>query len=327
VEKALIVKIMLGAVALGGVFYGLLSPYLSGEMRAEKRKKALQRSSTGRTRGGDQSKDVSQRRKQITESLKEFETRGATKRKVTLESKIAQAGLSLSRRQFILFSAFSGLVSGLLLLVFSKSEWFALAGLLVGSFGLPNWWLSFVRKRRINKFAVEFPNAIDVIVRGIKAGLPLGDCLRVIASEAAEPVRSEFRMIVEQQTMGLSVSEAVEKIAERIPTPEANFFSIVITIQQKAGGNLSETLGNLSRVLRDRKKMKGKIKAMSSEAKASAGIIGSLPFVVGILVWLSSPSYIELLWTNPIGRIVMAAAGLWMFIGVMVMKKMVSFDF
>ena len=126
--------------------------------------------------------------------------------------------------------------------------------------------------------------------------------------------------------MGLSAGEAVERIVERVPVADANFFSIVINIQQKSGGNLSEALGNLSRVLRDRKKMKQKIKAMSSEAKASAGIIGSLPFIVTMLVYLSSPHYIELLWTTPTGRMVMAVSGFWMFLGILTMRKMISFD-
>jgi len=215
----------------------------------------------------------------------------------------------------------------LLLLYVTGNILYLVPGLAIGGLGLPNWVLSFRKKRRIAKFINEFPNAVDVIIRGIKAGLPLGDCLRVIANEADEPVKSEFRYIVEAQTMGLSAAEAVERIVERVPVAEANFFSIVITIQQKAGGNLSEALANLSRVLRDRKKMKQKIKAMSSEAKASAGIIGSLPFIVTTLVYLSSPHYIELLWTTSTGRMVLAVSGFWMFLGVMTMRKMISFDF
>jgi tight adherence protein B len=157
--------------------------------------------------------------------------------------------------------------------------------------------------------------------------LPLGDCLHVISAEIDEPVRSEFRLVVEAQAMGLSVSEAVERLATRVPVSETNFFSIVIGIQQKAGGSLSEALANLSTVLRERKKMEGKIKALSSEARASAYIIGSLPFVVGGLVYLTSPKYMELLWTTQTGQFVIAGSALWMGVGVIVMKKMVSFDF
>src|SRR5204862_2901287 len=138
---------------------------------------------------------------------------------------------------------------------------------------------------------------------------------------------SEFRAILDTQTVGIPIGEACTKLYERMPVPEANFFGIVIAIQQKAGGSLSEALGNLSRVLRDRKKMKAKIQAMSMEAKASASIIGALPICVGTLVWLTSPDYIELLWTAELGRFMMAGCAMWMGIGVFVMKKMINFDF
>jgi tight adherence protein B len=178
----------------------------------------------------------------------------------------------------------------------------------------------------VKKFVDNFPEAIDIIVRGIKAGLPLGDCLQIIATEAQEPIKTEFRLIVESQSMGLSVAEAVERLIARLPIAETSFFSIVIGIQQKAGGNLSEALSNLAEVLRDRKKMKGKIAALSSEAKASAGIIGALPFVVTTLVYLTSPSYISLLWTTSTGELVIIGSALWMAAGVFVMKKMISFE-
>jgi tight adherence protein B len=195
-----------------------------------------------------------------------------------------------------------------------------------GALGLPRWVLNFLRKRRFKKFLNAFPDAVDVIVRGVKAGLPLGDCMRVIAQEAAEPVRTEFRLAIEATGLGLSLGEASERIVERVPVPEASFFSIVINIQQKAGGNLSEALSNLSRVLRERKKLKAKVQAVSSEAKASAGIIGSLPFIVGILVWLISPRYIELLWLTSGGRIVIAVCLTWMLMGCLVMRKMINFS-
>jgi tight adherence protein B len=201
-----------------------------------------------------------------------------------------------------------------------------LAAVVVGGFGFPAWMLSFLRKRRLKKFVDEFPNAVDIIIRGVKAGMPLGDCLRVIAAEAAEPVRSEFRQIVEAQAMGYTTGEAVDRIVERVPIPEASFFAIVINIQQKAGGNLAEALGNLSGVLRDRKKMKTKIKAVSSEAETSAYIIGSLPFFVSSIVWFTSPKYMEILWTTQTGEIALGGCALWMGIGVFIMKNMINFD-
>jgi len=203
----------------------------------------------------------------------------------------------------------------------------AFAFAVVGLLGVPRWYVNFRRKRRVRKFVEEFANAVDVIVRGVKAGLPLNDCIRIIANEAAEPVKSEFRQISETQAMGLSLADAVTRMPDRVPTPEANFFAIVITIQQRAGGNLAEALGNLSRVLRERKKMKGKIGAMAMEAKASAYIIGALPGVVMGLVWLTSPNYISVLFTDPIGHIILVASLLWMGTGILVMRKMINFDF
>jgi len=195
------------------------------------------------------------------------------------------------------------------------------------AFGLPFWALSFLKKRREAKFLHNFPDAVDVITRGIKAGLPLLDSLKMIASEGQEPLKSEFRAILDTQTVGIPLGEACTKLYERMPVPEANFFGIVIAIQQKAGGNLSEALGNLSKVLRDRKKMKAKIQAMSMEAKASAMIIGALPPSVMGLVFVTSPDYISLLWTHPMGQMMMAASAMWMFMGCLVMKKMINFDF
>src|SRR6202035_4044073 len=143
-------------------------------------------------------------------------------------------------------------------------------------------------------------------------------------NDSPDPVRSEFRAIVETQSFGVPLGEACTKLYERIPVAEANFFGIVISIQQKAGGNLSEALGNLSRVLRDRKKMKAKIQAMSMEAKASASIIGALPIVVMLLVWLTSPEYIDLLFTEPMGRTMLGCCAAWMMIGVLVMRRMIN---
>ena len=315
---------ILAMITMGGVFYAFVYPHLSGEAKGEKRKKALSANAPAK-RTGDRNADASARRKQVAESLKELEAKNKKQRK-SLETKIAQAGLAWSTKQYYMTSMVLGGVFGVGLAFITQSIVYAIPGALIGGFGFPSWILSFLTKRRVTKFLNEFPNAVDVIIRGIKAGLPLGDCIRIVANEASEPVKSEFRLIVETQSLGLSVAEAIERITERVPVAEANFFSIVISIQQKAGGNLSEALGNLSRVLRDRKKMQGKIKAMSAEAKASAGIIGALPFIVATLVYFSSPTYLELLWITSTGRMVLAVCGFWMFIGIMSMKKMIAFD-
>ncbi|WP_255721888.1 type II secretion system F family protein [Lichenibacterium dinghuense] len=313
----------LGIAAVGCALF-VASPYLTGDIKAEKRRAAVATPRAKRI-GAERVVDAASRRKQVADSLKEVESRGKA-RKASLEIRIQRAGLEWSRKTYVTVSATLGVLLGLVLLAVQDSWAVAAAAALVGGFGLPSWILGYLKKRRLAKFSAEFPNAIDVVIRGVKAGLPLGDCLRVIAGESPEPLRSEFRRVVESQAMGLGIGEAVERMAERVPITETNFFAIVIAIQAKAGGNLTEALGNLSRVVRDRKKMKAKVKAISSEAKASAGIIGSLPFIVGTLVWLMSPDYIALLWTTSTGRMMLAAGLFWMSIGVFVMKNMINFE-
>ena len=314
----------LAAVAVGGAVWVFLYPTLSGERKAEQRMASVAKSEpVTRTPRGQQKS----RRDVIETTLKEFEERHKKSKSKPLSVRIAQAGLSWSKQQFFMVSGGIGVVmflGGLLL----GAGLIVSAGLaFTGALGLPRWLLSYLKKRRETKFLNVFPDAVDIIVRGVRAGLPLLDCLKMIASESPEPVKSEFRGIVETQAIGIPLGEACQKLYEEMPVPEANFFGIVIMIQQKAGGNLSEALGNLSRVLRDRKKMKAKIQAMSQEAKASAGIIGALPIAVMILVYLSSPGYISLLWTEPLGRVMLVASAFWMTMGILVMKKMINFDF
>ena len=176
-------------------------------------------------------------------------------------------------------------------------------------------------------FIREFPNAVDVIVRGIRTGLPLGDCISIAANETAEPVRSEFQRLVDEQAMGLPLAAVVPRLHDRVPIAETNFFAIVIAIQSQAGGSLSEALGNLSKVLRARAQMKEKISAMSMEAKASGGIIGTIPFVIAFANYLVSPEYMMPLFETDLGNIVLAGALFWMSCGVFMMKSMINFDF
>jgi tight adherence protein B len=314
---------LLAVIAVGGILYAVLDPLLAGNSNAAKRKAALETRSP--TQSVNRGNDAAKRRKQVADSLKELDSRSKNK-KISFEAKMAQAGLDWGKQPFIIGSSIFGAVIGLLGYVLNGNPMIAAGLAIIAGFGLPRYFVNFRRKRRIKKFLEEFPSAIDIIVRGIKAGIPLGDCLRNIAAEAAEPVRAEFRHIVEAQQMGLSIAEAVERIAERVPTPEASFFSIVISIQAKAGGNLAEALNNLSSVVRDRKKMRGKIKAMSSEAKASAGIIGALPFIVAFFVYLTSPAYISLLFTTSTGNMVLGGCAFWMGCGIFIMKKMINFD-
>ena len=274
------------AVAVGGLAF----VFLGGDSVAKRRQVALQNASV---KNRDNNADKNARKKQIADSLKDIEKKRGRKR-VDIQTKLQQAGLTATARQFWIASILCGAVIGLATYLKTGSYIIAPMAGLIGLIGLPNFIVNRLRKRRIKKFVDIFPNAMDIIVRGIKAGLPLGDCLRVIAGDTQEPVRSEFRMIIETQQLGLPISEA---------------------------------LGNLSRVLRERKKMRGKIGAMAMEAKASAVIIGIVPFMVTFLLYLSAPNYISLLWTTTHGKVITAIALSWMSIGMAMMKKMIAFDF
>lgn len=315
----------LAIICAGGLAYALIYPLLSGEAKADKRREAVAQTAARPTRA--KVDDVSAKRSSVEDTLKELERRQKNSNKPPLQTRIAQAGLTWTNRKFYIISASLGAVGFLAPLIMGLSLLPAAACAVAFGLGVPQWLLNFLKKRRMVAFLNELANSVDVIVRGVKAGLPLGDCLRIIATEAQEPVRSEFRFIVEQTTLGIPLHEAVMKLYERMPVPEANFFCIVVSIQQKAGGNLSETLGNLSKVLRDRKKMKSKIVALSQEAKSSAAIIACLPPAVMFFVYISTPQYISLLWTTDMGRLLLAVCLFWMFTGVMVMRKMINFDF
>ena len=324
-DLQMIAMISLASLAAGGLGWVFVYPVLSGERRAEQRVASVARADPVArvTQRGPQRS----RREQVEETLKQLEVRERKPKRVPLSIRINQAGLSWTQRQFILISVGMGAIAFVAALGIGLGLLPALGFGFAGGLGAPQWLLSYLKKRRQNQFLNGFPDAVDVIVRGAKAGLPLLECMRVVSNDAAEPIKSEFRAMIETQTIGIPIGEACSKLYERIPVAEANFFGIVIGIQQKTGGNLSEALGNLSKVLRDRKKMKAKIQAMSMEAKASAAIIAALPPSVMILVYLTSPDYIQILWLHPTGRMMLAGCAVWMLIGVLVMRKMINFDF
>jgi tight adherence protein B len=314
----------LAATAIGGLAWVFVYPLLSGERKAEAR-----RASVSKAEPVARQTDKAQRsrREQVEGSLKEVDARRQKEKKVSLGIRLTQAGLDWSPRKFMIISGVLGLGCFAAAFMIGGGLLGALGLAFAAGFGLPRWILGFLKKRREKKFLKALPDAVDVIVRGIKAGLPLFESIKVVAADAPEPLKGEFMAIIETQAIGMPLGEACTRLYERMPLPEANFFGIVIAIQQKSGGNLSEALGNLSKVLRDRKKMAEKIQAMSMEAKASAAIIGSLPPIVMLLVYLSTPDYISLLWTHPTGQLMLCGCVVWMSCGIFVMKKMINFDF
>jgi len=270
---------------------------------------------------------AAQRKRQVQESLKDMEQRQRDQRKKTLtvKARIRQAGMSFSPTVFWMISAGAALAGALVALVTGQNLLVVAAATLICGLGLPRWWLGFLRGRRQKAFTSEFANSLDVIVRGVKSGLPLNECLKIVAAEAPDPVCTEFQKLVEGIAVGVNLPDGLDRMCERMPLPELNFFRTVLVIQQKTGGNLAETLSNLSNVLRSRKMMREKISALSSEAKASAFIIGSLPPGVLAIVYLTTPSYMGEMFTHPTGQLMLLGGASWMFIGIMVMRGMINF--
>jgi tight adherence protein B len=325
-DPSVLALAVLVALSVGGLLYAFVYPYLSGEAKAEKRKEIVSASRKTQLAEVRFKEMATARRKSVADSLKELETQQIEKGKTTLKDRIVQAGLSIEPERFYMLSAACGFVLAAMTFTLSSNMIAVGMAAVIGGLGVPNWTLSFLKKRRIKLFIKEFPNAIDIIVRGIKSGLPLGDCIRIIAAESQEPIKSEFKAIVDAQSLGLSISDACQRLVKRLPIQETNFFSIVIQIQQTSGGNLAETLANLSRVLRDRKRMKDKITSMSAEAKTSGMIIAAMPFMVIIMLHTVSPEFLLPLFNTQTGHLALIGSAFWMGCGIMVMKSMINFD-
>jgi tight adherence protein B len=319
---------LLAATSVGGLLYAVLQPRLSYQRRVRMRLQLTvgERAKTSHQTGGP----VKSRKRSIEDTLKEIAHNQKNKKgsRPALKERLRQSGLGWSRTTYMgLCGVVGSLAYGVITIGIGLPR-LAAAGLAVLT-GLVvlHLYVGAKRNQRFKAFSNEFPNAVDVIVRGVRSGLPLGDCLRVIAVEGQEPVKGEFKAIMDDQMLGVPVQDAMLRFAERMPLAESNFLATVIAIQSKSGGNLTEALANLSTVLRERKKMKNKIKALSAEAKASAAIIGSLPLAVAGVLYLSSPQYISLLVTTGLGQLVLTACAIWMIIGILVMRSMINFDF
>ena len=315
-----------------------------GDGRAARRAKQLaagEAPSNRRRSAVDEANNT--RRKQTQQMLKKLREQDAKRRKSLMANNIQvrlnQAGLSITPTVF-------WTMSGVLSVIFATLIWYSgaegpppvmgielksrpimiLVGGLVGGLGFPRFVLNFLTKGRTKKMVHQFGDAIDIIVRGVRSGLPLTECLNIIAKESPAPLGPEFKTLTDNIQMGMTMDRALNHFYKRVPLPEVNFFVIVLSIQAKAGGNLSEALSNLSAVIRSRRMMREKIKALSSEAKASAMIIGALPFAVTFMVYLTTPAYIMELFIKPTGHMILAMAACLMATGITVIRKMINFD-
>ncbi|MES2445129.1 MAG: type II secretion system F family protein [Pseudomonadota bacterium] len=243
-----------------------------------------------------------------------------------LKKRLAMTGKNWSVGKYGLASLGLLVVPAGLLLMRGAPIWLALfVGLFIGA-GLPHWVVGFFIKRRIKHFTARFPDAIELLVRGLRSGLPITETIGVVGQEVDGPIGEEFRSIADKMKIGRTLDVALQETADRLGTPEFQFFVITIAIQRETGGNLAETLGNLADVLRKRAQMKLKIAAMSSESKASALIVGALPFIVFGMIWFINNKYMFNFFQDE--RLMVAGGGglVWMAIGAFIMAKMVDFE-
>ncbi|MBU2583223.1 MAG: type II secretion system F family protein [Alphaproteobacteria bacterium] len=322
---------LFGAIAVSALIFTLIYPIFGADKSAEKRMASVTENRQVKVASRSAADNAANRRKQVSDKLKELEDRQKQKEKINLRLRLQRAGLKMTPQAFWITSAVFGAVCVVTVVLSLESSLLthvaAMVSGFVGMFGVPRWMLGKLTKKRQQKFLAEMANSLDVVVRGVKSGLPLNECLQIVARESPEPIASEFREVVEQQRVGIPLGEALERLADRMPLPEVRFLTIVIGIQAQAGGNLSEALGNLSEVLRSRIRMAMKVKALSAEATASAAVLASLPPGVMIMVYLSSPDYIMPLLTTKMGHFMIGVGLFWMGCGVLVMQKMINFKY
>ena len=317
-----LVLTMLAVMGVGGLVYTALA----GPSAA---KAATRRLQSVRYRHAESTnvKVEAQYRKAIAaRKPKAFQIAGSGSRAEALALRLHRSGKGWTSSQYIYASIGIGLAVTIIMFLKTGSLFLGLgAGVLVGG-GLPHMVVSRAIAKRTQDFTAKFPDAIELLVRGLRSGLPVTETLGVVAQEVPGPVGEEFKLVTDRIKLGRTMEEALQETADRLDTPEFSFFVITLAIQRETGGNLAETLSNLADVLRKRAQMKLKIRAMSSESKASAYIVGSLPFVVFGLVWWINPDYISKFFIDE--RLIVAGLGglVWMGIGVFIMAKMVNFE-
>lgn len=312
-------------VCFGFLFMGSSGSSESKRVREFAGKKTL----SGNIKEKLKVEDSGARRKQIEETLGKIEERQSAKKKKakSLESRLIQANWKTKPQKFTIISAIIALIFCVVPFVLGAKPLLCVGlGFVVG-FGIPRFILNSAINRRQAKFTSHFADAMDIIVRGVRTGLPLGDCLKIIAHESPAPLGEEFRRVVEGESLGIPIEVCLEQLYERMPISEVNFFSTVLNIQKTTGGNLGEALANLSKVLRGRKILREKIKALSAEAKVSSMIIGSLPIVVMLLVTVASPDYMTELYYTETGQRNLMIGAVMMVMGTLMMKKMINFKF
>jgi tight adherence protein B len=320
-----IMQIVLITVGLT-IFFGLLWAAFSGPSATKESARRLQGIRFRHSESTVDKVEAQLRKAVAARKPRMHRIAGSESRAAALALRLHRTGKKWTLSQYLYTSL--GLAVAVSAIVYIKSGAPLLAlgvGLAAGG-GLPHMWVSRLISKRLNKFITKFPDAIELLVRGLRSGLPVTETLTVVATEVPGPVGEEFKLVTERIKIGRSMEEALQETADRLNTAEFSFFCITLAIQRETGGNLAETLANLSDVLRKRAQMKLKIKAMSSEAKASAYIVGALPFVVFAMIYMVNPTYVAGFFTEDRLMITGMGALVWMSIGVFVMSQMISFE-
>lgn len=318
-ENLMVVVILL--IAIGFILFMQFQPEFGAERASTSRIKALTKFPVIENRRRRKLSPDERRRQMIAEGLRQVE-KGRSADPKSLEVLLDQAGLIWSTRLYWTYSVVVGAVIGIAATLMTSNPYIGLMMIALGSYFPMRFYVRRVRTKRLRQFVNELPNALDMLVRGVKAGLHMTECFRSIAREAKEPVRSEFQRVVDAQAIGITIADAIGRLADRVPTPETNFLAISVALQSTSGGRLSEALDNLSKTLRDRKTMHGEIAAMSMEAKSSTVIIGAMPFLFVGGIHFTEPNYILPLFRTTVGIMVLVGAASWMLLGLYIINKM-----
>jgi tight adherence protein B len=319
-------------VGAGSLFVALLLgfAFAGGGNAGAHTKRRLSEVGTGPANEGIVPKNRnSARRVENHSSIKSLDAilRKALPRPAELRARLEKTGFKISISEYVLMNfVMIGLLAFLINYVFGYALFVAVPAGMAGGLFLPHFIIGFLGKRRVNKFMKTFPEAIELMVRGLRAGLPISETINVVGNDAPDPVGAEFRGVADAVRVGKTMEEALWNVASRIDVPDFKFLIIAISIQRETGGNLAETLSGLANTLRKRRQIKLKIKAMSSEARASAWIIGSLPFIMFFLLWLANDQYVMTLVEDPRGAYMIGAGLSLIGTGVGIMAKMVRFE-
>ena len=281
-------------------------------------------------RDGATNRDASNEEQRASEAvqraLAELDALKRREGRFSVKRMLLSTGTNRTVAHHLIVTLSIGILSYLLLLLLNLSPFLALIFAASAGFGVPILHLRYLAKKRMRVFADELPGALDLIVRGIRAGLPLLDCFQMVVDEWDEPLKGEFQRVTNDMDMGLNIRDALARLADRVPVPEVRLFSIVIALQAQSGGNLSEVLAGLADMLREKGKLQAKIRSMTSESRTSALIIGSIPVLLIGAISLLSPEFLKPLFEEDTGNLILMLCGFWMLVGFLVMRAMMRVE-